>query len=107
MQEEPILTTALWLFVGFALLFIYNLRVKEKSKRAPILYLVVIGVSVQFAWEFILLITGIRAVGIMPLIVNSLVETTLGMPGIYLIHRLVTKRWNEDMSRKLPNPTEA
>lgn len=98
---------ALWLFVGFALLFIYNLRVKEKSKQAPILYLVVIGVSVQFAWEFILLITGIRAVGIMPLIVNSLVETTLGMPGIYLIHRLVTKRWNEDMSRKLPKPTEA
>ena len=53
------------------------------------------------------MITGIRAVGIMPLIVNSLVETTLGMPGIYLIHRLVTKRWNEDMSRKLPKPTEA
>lgn len=78
----------------------------KREKQAPILYLVVIGVSVQFAWEFILLITGIRAVGIMPLIVNSLVETTLGMPGIYLIHRLVTKRWNEDMSRKLPNPTE-
>lgn len=93
---------ALWLFVGFALLFIYNLRVKDKSKKAPILYLVVVGVAVQFGWEFVLLITGIRAVGIMPLIVNSLVETTLGMPGIYLIWRLVTKRWNEDMSRKLP-----
>lgn len=98
---------ALWLFVSFALLFLYNMRVKEKRKKAPILYLVVVGVGVQFGWEFILLITGIRAVGIMPLIVNSLVETTLGMPGIYVIHRFVTKRWREDLSRKLPQPQQA
>ena len=86
---------------GFALLFLYNLRVKDKSKKAPILYMVAVGIAVQFGWEFILLVTGIRDVGILPLIVNSLVETTLGMPGIYVIHRFVTKRWNEDMSKKV------
>lgn len=93
---------ALILFVGYALLFLYNLRVKDKSKKAPILYLLIIGIAVQFGWEFVLLVTGIRPVGIMPLIVNSLIETNLGMPIIFPIHRFFSKRWQEDLHRIRP-----
>jgi hypothetical protein len=46
---------------------------------------------VQFAWEAVLLLTGIRPAGIQPLIVNSLIETNLGMPYIYLIFRMVNR----------------
>ncbi|MGI5896882.1 MAG: hypothetical protein ACOX6U_07980 [Oscillospiraceae bacterium] len=86
------------LFVGYAILCVYNMRV-PKEQRAPLGWILAIGVLVQFAWEFVLLISGIRAQGIAPLIVNSLLETNLGLPYIYFIHKAVTKRRNEDLSR--------
>lgn len=54
---------------------------------------------VQFSWEFVLLITGIRVQGIGPLVVDSLLETNLGLPYIYFIHRAVNRRWREDLTR--------
>ena len=86
------------LFVGYAILCVYNMRV-PKEQRAPLGWILAIGVLVQFAWEFVLLISGIRAQGIAPLIVNSLLETNLGLPYIYFIHKAVTKRRSEDLSR--------
>ena len=41
--------------------------------------------------------TGIRAQGLGPLIVNSLLETNLGLPYIYFIHRAVSRRRGEDL----------
>ena len=86
------------LFVGYAILCVYNMRV-PKEQRAPLGWILAIGVLVQFAWEFVLLISGIRAQVIAPLIVNSLLETNLGLPYIYFIHKAVTKRRSEDLSR--------
>lgn len=43
------------LIVGYAILIVYNLKVK-KEKRINILWLNLIGISVQFGWEFALLI---------------------------------------------------
>ena len=37
---------------------------------------------------------------IQTLLVNSLIETNLGMPYIYLIYLGVTKYFNEDLSKK-------
>ena len=88
---------ALILFVGYAILILHNLREPDKEKRYPIPWILAIGVLVQFSWEFILLITGIRAQGIAPLIVNSLLETNLGLPYIYFIHRAFTRRRGEDL----------
>ena len=85
------------LFVGYALLCLYNIRQTEKARRIPIPYILAIGVLVQFAWEFVLLITGIRSQGLHTLVVNSLLETNLGLPYIYFIHRAVTRRLGEDL----------
>lgn len=91
---------ALLLFVGYGVLCVHNIRVKEKKDRYPIIWILAIGILVQFAWEFILLITGIRAQGFGPLVVDSLLETNLGLPYIFLIHRTVTKRFGENLKRQ-------
>jgi len=80
---------ALILCLGYLYLIIQNLRGKEKVN---ILWLLAIGIGVQFAWEAALLLSGIRPPLWQPLVVNSLIETNLGMPLIYLIHRYVAKR---------------
>ncbi len=43
--------------------------------------------------------TGIRASGFGPLLVNSLLETNLGLPYIFLIHRAINRRWSENLRR--------
>ncbi|MFN2159941.1 MAG: hypothetical protein ACK2TW_08320 [Anaerolineales bacterium] len=93
---------ALILFVGYLYLVVHNLRTEEKGDgRVNLLWLLAIGIGVQFSWEFILLITGIRPPEIMPLLVNSLVETNMGMPYLYLIHRSVSAKLNQDLSPKI------
>lgn len=94
---------ALVLFVGYAILCIHNLRCTPE-KRYPLLRILAIGILVQFAWEFILLITGIRAQGFGPILVNSLLETNLGLPYIFFIHRAVSKRIGEDLKLKKIEP---
>ena len=62
-----------------------------------------IGISVQFAWEAALLINGVRPLNnmsVQTLIVNSLIETNLGMPLIYLIYLVITKYRGEDLKKQ-------
>lgn len=98
---------ALILFAGYAAAIVYNLFQKEKAKRFPIWWLLIIGVSVQFGWEFSLLIGGIRSAEIasaadkiMTLVVNSLLETNLGAVPIYCIYALITSRIDEDLKKR-------
>ena len=98
---------ALILFVSYAAAIVYNLIQKEKTKRFPLLWMLIIGVLVQFAWEFSLLLGGIRSAEftsfgdkIMTLAVNSLLETNLGAVPIYCIYVLVTRRFTEDMKKR-------
>lgn len=98
---------AIILFVGYAAGIVYNLFQKDRGKRMPLLWLLAIGVLVQFAWEFSLLIGGIRSAEIADwgqklttLIVNSLVETNLGAVPIFAIYVLVTQRFTEDLKRR-------
>jgi hypothetical protein len=86
------------MFAGYLWLIVRNFKL-PKEDRANLLKLIAIGVGVQFSWEAVLLLTGIRPSGFMPLIVDSLVETNLGLPYLYLVHRLVTSRRNEDLTR--------
>ncbi len=89
---------ALILWVGYLIVILNNLRGKQ---RVNILWLMAIGIGVQFAWEASLLISGIRPALWQPIIVNSLIETNLGLPYIYFIHRYVTRRGKADLSGKL------
>ena len=86
---------ALILCIGYLYIILNNLKGKE---RVNIIWMMAIGIGVQLAWESSLLISGIRPPLWQPIVVNSLIETNLGMPFIYYIHKQVTKRWKENLS---------
>lgn len=98
---------ALILFAGYLALIIYNLRQDSREQRINIPWLLAIGVLVQFGWEAGLLIGGIRSAGfsnlsdkLRTLLINSLLETNLGMPYIYLIFLAYSRRFTEQMTRR-------
>lgn len=80
---------AIMLLVGYVFVIIYNLITKSNEK-VPIFRLLFIGIIVQFSWEAVLLLSGIRPQGFQPLIINSLLETNLGMPYLFFIHKGIT-----------------
>ena len=89
--------------VGYFIIIIMNLT--GKYEKIPVVRLFVIGFMAQFLWEFILFIFGIRfgdnnIVKIVNTILrDSLVETNLGMPYLYFIHKGLSKKFNEDLSK--------
>lgn len=92
-------------YMGIVLIISYLaliiLMLIKKKQFVNILILNLIGISVQFGWEFSLLVNGIRPLNelsIQTLLVNSLMETNLGMPLILLIFYYVHKYLNEDLS---------
>jgi hypothetical protein len=80
------------LFVGYLFVIVQNLRGREKVN---ILWLMAIGIGVQFSWEAVLLVTGIRPAGFEALVVNSLIETNLGLPYVFFIHRAVVQKFSK------------
>lgn len=98
---------ALILLFGYGAAIVYNLFQKDREKRFPLLWLLATGILVQFAWEFSLLIGGIRSAEIADwgaklttLLVNSLLETNLGAVPIYCIYALVTSRYTEELKKR-------
>ncbi|MCM1546526.1 MAG: hypothetical protein NC033_05765 [Clostridiales bacterium] len=97
---------ALILLAGYTGAIIYNLWQKEKTKRFPLLRLLLIGIAVQFCWEFSLLVGGIRSDGfgweqkLNTIIVNSLLETNLGAVPIYCIYIAITQRFTENLKKR-------
>ena len=101
---------AIILFIGYLGLILWNLFCKKKQNRVQIPWLLAIGILVQLGWEAGLLLGGIRSAGfesfdakMNTLIVNSLLETNLGMPYVYAIFIAVTAKYTETL-RKRPNP---
>jgi hypothetical protein len=94
---------ALLLFLGYGILCVYNLRQTENGRRAPLLWILAIGILVQLSWEAVLAISGIRNLSWNTFIVNSLLETNMGLPYLYMIHRLTSRRWNEQLQRRAPD----
>jgi hypothetical protein len=82
---------ALIMAAGYGILILRNLRAGP-GQGVNLLWLLAIGIGVQLSWELVLLISGIRPPGFAPLVVNSLIETNLGMPYFYLIHQAVERR---------------
>ena len=66
------------------------------KKKINILYLLFIGITVQLGWETALLVTGIRQSGMETLVINSLIETNLGLPYIYHIHKYIDERFGKE-----------
>ena len=86
------------LLVGFYLQFVFDLN----SWWLNILWLMAIGIGVQGAWEASLLVTGIRPAMWQPIVINSLIETNLGMPFVYFIHRYFRRKSKADLSISAP-----
>lgn len=100
---------ALILLVGYLGLIVWNLAQPGRARRVNIPWLLAIGVLVQFGWELGLLLGGIRSAGLdplaklAPLVVNSLLETNLGMPYVYLIFLAFSRRRTESLApRRAP-----
>lgn len=98
---------ALILFVGYLAIIIWNIKQRDKKRKIPIFWLLAIGILVQFGWELGLLVGGIRSTGIVSfgdkiktLIVNSLLETNLGMPYIYALYIMYSSRYTEELKKK-------
>ncbi len=84
------------LVVGYGALALRNWRAEALGvEKVSLLWLCAIGVAVQLGWESVLLVSGIRPTRFEPLIVDSLIETNLGMPYVYLIHRAVSRRFRD------------
>lgn len=99
------------LFVGYLLAVVRNLGESDRKCRIDLLRLLAIDIAAQFAWEAALLLGGIRSAGLdfaeklRPLIVNSLLETNLGMPYVYLIFVALTRRFTPALARREDVPS--
>lgn len=98
----------IFLLVGYFGLIIYNLFNKDKESNAPILKLFLIGFIVQFGWELGLLLGGIRSTTysnlgdkLLLMFTNSLLETNLGMPYLWLI-LLAIRRVVDEQFKVIP-----
>ncbi|MDU0969177.1 MAG: hypothetical protein E7A62_08860 [Actinomycetaceae bacterium] len=96
---------ALILFVAYGYLIWRNLTLKEGQTRAPIPTILFCGILIQFSWEAVLLLAGIRPPNFYPLIRNSLLETNLGAPIMWLIHEWYVGR--QERRRDLVRPGAA
>ncbi len=91
---------AIILLIGYGGFILYNLFTKKE--KIALLKLNLIGISVQFSWEFALLINGIRPLNqnsFTTIVINSLIETNLGMPYIYLIFIWIYRHFQEDLRK--------
>ena len=101
------------LVVSYVVLIVLLLRKEGQKAFVNVLTLCLIGFCVQFGWEFSLLVNGIRpmnAASIKTLLLNSFLETNLGMPVIFAINYFWCRRFNEDLSRAAltaPDKSEA
>ncbi len=98
---------AIILFVGYMILFMWNFTRKKKEEKIDIPWLLAIGILVQFGWEVGLFLGGIRSAALesvtdklAPMIINSLLETNLGMPYIFLIFVAVSMKYTENLRKR-------
>ncbi|QSF13659.1 hypothetical protein [Mycoplasma sp. Mirounga ES2805-ORL] len=87
---------ALILVIGYFGAIIYNII--SKKEKMPIFRMLAIGILVQFGWELALLVNNIREFKFGPLVIDSLIETNLGIPYIWWIQKVVNKYVSEDFS---------
>ena len=94
---------ALYLLLSYAIVIVINL-VNKRGTKLPILWMLAIGILVQFGWEAALLLGGVREGynaldAVRTLVVDSLIETNPAVPTIYLLQYLLYKRRGEDLTK--------
>ena len=71
----------IWIDAILLLAFLYVLA---RTRRRAALVVGLLG-GIQFTWEAVLMISGIRPLAWRPLVIDSLIETNLGAPFMLLI----------------------
>ncbi|MBN2353480.1 MAG: hypothetical protein JXD23_12985 [Spirochaetales bacterium] len=84
---------ALLLFIGYGVQIALNLRAAKRGARpVNLLWFLGIGIGIQLAWEGVLLIAGIRPPSLNAVVVNSLIETNMGVPYAWWIYRALNRK---------------
>ncbi len=98
---------AIILFVGYLGIILWNVSRKRKEEKINMPWLLAIGILVQFGWEVGLFLGGIRSAALIsfaekiaPMVINSLLETNLGMPYIFLIFIAVSMKYKENLKKR-------
>ncbi|MGI5977250.1 MAG: hypothetical protein ACOX68_06110 [Candidatus Limivicinus sp.] len=97
---------ALLLFAGYLFVIIWNMSHRDREEQMPLLWLLAIGILVQLGWEAGLLLGGVRSAGfdfleaMRTLVINSLLETNLGMPYIYCIFLWFSSRYTHTLRHR-------
>lgn len=98
---------ALILLVGYLGVIIWNLRHQNPGQKLPVGWMLSIGILVQLGWETALLLGGIRSAGfaswddkLLTLVINSLLETNLGLPYVYVLFLLFATRYTERLRKR-------
>ena len=79
---------------------------QKRREQMPLGWLLAIGILVQLGWEAFLLLGGVRSAGLEPvqtirtLLIDSLMETNLGMPYIYCIYLWYSSRFTHDLKKR-------
>ena len=89
--------------VGYGWLALHNLR--HPDERHSIRSALAIGVGIQFTWEAVLMMSGIRPLSWRPLVIDSLIETNLGAPFMLLIVQAWRVRHPKEFLVPLPADT--
>ncbi len=84
---------ALLLFIGYGVQIVRNLTAEKRGKTpVNLLWLLAIGIGIQLAWEGVLLIAGIRPPSAEAIVVNSLIETNMGVPYAWWIYNVLNRK---------------
>lgn len=98
---------AIILFVGYLGVIFWNVTRKKKEEKINMPWILAIGILVQLGWEVGLFLGGIRSAALTsvldklaPMMINSLLETNLGMPYIFVIFIAVSMKYTESLKKR-------
>ncbi len=84
---------AVLLFAGYGVQIVRNLTAEKRGKTpVNLLWLLAVGIGIQLAWEGVLLIAGIRPPSLDAVVVNSLIETNMGVPYAWWIYNALKRK---------------
>ena len=98
---------AVILFVGYLGVILWNMQHQKKEQKIPLGWILAIGILVQFGWECALLLGGIRSATILSwgdkiltMVINSLLETNLGMPYVFALYLWYCSHFTEQGKKR-------
>jgi len=90
---------AFLMVVGYLYLAIRNMS-SAAQEKLDLLRLLTIGFIIQFSREVVFLFTNVRNLSFEVLLFNSIIKTNSILPFVYLLHRFISRRFDETLMRR-------